>query len=79
MRGSRMIVLNCAVCLWSQFLYVELELDPKFMHPVSAAATTVDGTALCALHMEDFRRPRDAYTAAENIARVCKPEAFSRY
>lgn len=73
-----MTALNCAVCLWVQFLDAELETG-FVRHDVSAAATTVAGTALCALHLEDFKRTRDAYVAAENIVRICKPEAFSRY
>lgn len=68
--------LACAVCLWCQFL--DTELDSPFRHPVVPAATTVDGTALCVLHMEDFQRNRDAFIAAESIVRVGNLEVFAR-
>ena len=71
--------LTCAVCLWLQFLDVELDSPLRHHHSVKPAATTIDGTTLCALHIEDYHRTRDPFVAAEIIERVGNPEGFSRY
>lgn len=70
--------LTCAVCLWCEFLDAELDTPGFLRDRVAPAVTTVDGTALCALHMEDFQRNRDPFIAAESIVRVGNPEAFAR-
>lgn len=52
-----MAVTQCAICLYVQFLARETD---QHAPPVEDAVTMVDGTALCALHLEDYDRDQRA-------------------
>lgn len=49
--------LQCAICHHVRFLHVETErFDGETPPEIRQAVTLVDGTALCALHIEDYDR-----------------------
>lgn len=68
----------CAVCMWCQFLDGELETPSYLRSDPKPAMTAVAGTALCRLHLEDFQRTRDPFTAAASIVGIHNPKAFPR-